>query len=116
MVLLKEFESPTLYRGGYVSIGNFDGVHSGHRKITEKLQTLAEGDGVPSVVLTFAPPPLALLRPGLVPPSLTTLAEKAELLERAGISCVVAYPTDRQLLQLTPEQFFDSIVVNELAA
>jgi riboflavin kinase/FMN adenylyltransferase len=116
MVLLKKFESPELYRGGYVSIGNFDGVHSGHRKITEKLQALADGDGVPSIVLTFDPHPLALLRPGHVPPSLTTLAEKAELLERAGVSCVVAYPTDRQLLQLTPEQFFDSIVVKELAA
>lgn len=116
MVLLKKFESPELYRGGYVSIGNFDGVHSGHRKITEKLQTLANGDRVPSVVLTFEPHPLALLRPGHVPPSLTTLSEKAELLERAGVSCVVAYPTDRKLLQLTPEQFFDSIVVKELAA
>jgi len=116
MVLLKGFETPRLYRGGYVSIGNFDGVHVGHRKITERLRSLADGDGVPSVVLTFEPHPLKLLRPEHVPPSLTTLEQKAELLERAGATCVIAYPTDRELLQLTPEEFFDAIVVAELRA
>jgi len=116
MVLLKRFETPRLYRGGYVSIGNFDGVHAGHRKITERLRALADGDGVPSVVLTFDPHPLKLLRPEHVPPSLTTLEQKAELLERAGATCVIAYPTDRKLLQLTPEEFFDAIVVAELRA
>jgi riboflavin kinase/FMN adenylyltransferase len=116
MVFLRRFETPQLYRGGYVSIGNFDGVHTGHRKITERLRALADGDGVPAVVLTFEPHPLKLLRPEHVPPSLTTLEHKAELLERAGATCVIAYPTDRKLLQLTPEEFFDAIIVAELGA
>jgi riboflavin kinase / FMN adenylyltransferase len=116
MALLKKFESPELYRGGYVSIGNFDGVHTGHCKIVERLRALAKTEGVPAVVMTFEPHPLALLRPGHVPPSLTTLEQKAELLERAGATCVIAYPTDRKLLQLTPEEFFDAIVVTELRA
>jgi riboflavin kinase/FMN adenylyltransferase len=116
MVLLRSFETPRLYRGGYVSIGNFDGVHVGHRKIAERLRALAEGDDVPAVVLTFEPHPLKLLRPEHVPPSLTTLEQKAELLEGGGATCVIAYPTDRKLLQLTPEEFFDAILVAELRA
>jgi len=116
MVLLRRFEKPSLYRGGYVSIGNFDGVHRGHRKITERVRGLADADGVPAVIMTFDPHPLALLRPGHVPPSLTTLEHKAALLELAGATCVVAYPTDRKLLQLTPEEFFDAVIVAELQA
>jgi riboflavin kinase/FMN adenylyltransferase len=110
MVLLRRFDSPPLYRGGYVSIGNFDGVHTGHQKIAQRVRSLAEPQRVPAVIMTFDPHPLALLRPDHVPPSLTTLEHKAELLEQAGASCVVAYPTDRKLLQLTPEEFFDAII------
>lgn len=116
MVLLRRFDSPTSYRGGYVSIGNFDGVHTGHQKITQRVRSLADAQHVPAVIMTFDPHPLALLRPQHVPPALTTLAQKAELLEQAGATCVVAYPTDRKLLQLTPEEFFDAIIVAELRA
>ena len=80
------------------------------------LRALADRDSVPAVVLTFDPHPLALLRPSHVPPSLTTLEQKAELLAQAGATCVLAYPTDRKLLQLTPVEFFDAVVVAELRA
>lgn len=116
MILLRRMETPATYRGGYVSIGNFDGVHAGHFKIVEQLAVAARKDGVPAVVLTFDPHPLKLLRPDLNPPSLTTLDDKARLLEEAGATCVIAYPTDRKLLQLTPDEFFDAIVVAELRA
>jgi riboflavin kinase / FMN adenylyltransferase len=116
MVLLRRFDAPAAYRGGYVSIGNFDGVHTGHRKIVQRVRALADAAHVPAVIMTFDPHPLELLRPKHVPPSLTTLEHKAELLEQAGATCVVAYPTDRKLLQLTPEEFFDAIIVAELRA
>jgi riboflavin kinase / FMN adenylyltransferase len=116
MTLLRRFERPELYRGGYVSIGNFDGVHRGHQEIAQHLAARARAEGVPAVVLTFDPHPLALLRPGHVPPSLTTLAHKAELLEQAGVTCVIAYPTDRALLQLTPAEFVDRILVAQFVA
>jgi riboflavin kinase / FMN adenylyltransferase len=116
MVLLRRMETPAAYRGGYVSIGNFDGVHAGHCMIVERLAAAAGRDRVPAVVLTFDPHPLKLLRPELNPPSLTTLDDKARLLEQAGATCVIAYPTDRKLLQLTPDEFFDAIVVAELRA
>jgi riboflavin kinase/FMN adenylyltransferase len=116
MTLLRRFERPELYRGGYVSIGNFDGVHRGHQEIAQHLAARSRSEGVPAVVLTFDPHPLALLRPSHVPPSLTTLKQKAELLEQAGATCVIAYPTDKALLQLTPAEFVDSILVDQLAA
>jgi riboflavin kinase / FMN adenylyltransferase len=116
MTLLRHFERPELYRGGYVSIGNFDGVHRGHQEIAQHLAERSRREGLPAVVLTFDPHPLALLRPSHVPPSLTTLEHKAELLEQAGVTCVIAYPTDKNLLQLTPAEFVDAIVGQELAA
>jgi riboflavin kinase/FMN adenylyltransferase len=116
MTLLRRFEKPELYRGGYVSIGNFDGVHRGHQEIAQHLAARAGREDVPAVVLTFDPHPLVLLRPTHVPPSLTTLEQKADLLEQAGVNCVIAYPTDHALLQLTPSEFVDSILVGQLAA
>jgi riboflavin kinase/FMN adenylyltransferase len=116
MTLLRRFERPELYRGGYVSIGNFDGVHRGHQEIAQHLAARSRKEGVPAVVLTFDPHPLMLLRPAHVPPSLTTLKQKAQLLEQAGVTCVIAYPTDKALLQLTPAEFVDSILVSQLAA
>ena len=70
----------------------------------------------PAVILTFDPHPITLLRPGQAPPSLSTLGRKAELLEACGVDCVIAYPTDRALLNLTPEEFFDEIVCREMEA
>jgi riboflavin kinase / FMN adenylyltransferase len=116
MTLLRRLERPELFRGGYVSIGNFDGVHRGHQEIAEHLAARSRREGVPAVILTFDPHPLALLRPGHVPPALTTLEHKAELLERAGATCVIAYPTDKALLGLTPAEFVDAILVGQLAA
>jgi riboflavin kinase/FMN adenylyltransferase len=116
MSLLRRLERPELFRGGYVSIGNFDGVHRGHQEIAQHLAARSRREGVPAVILTFDPHPLALLRPVHVPPALTTLEQKAGLLELAGASCVIAYPTDKALLQLTPTEFVDDILVGKLAA
>lgn len=110
------FERPDAYRGGYVAIGNFDGVHQGHQQIARQLEQRAHHDNAPAVVLTFDPPPVALLAPGRVPPRLTTVADKAALLRQYGVDCVIAFPTDRNLLQLTAEEFFQFIVRDELQA
>ena len=116
MKLLRRFENPELYRGGFVSIGNFDGVHRGHQLMAEVLVGKARALGVPAVVLTFDPHPTALLRPEHVPPSLCTTEYKAELLGRCGVDCVIAYPTDLKFLSLSPAEFFEKIVRAELDA
>ena len=114
MELQRGFDNPAAYRGGYVSIGNFDGVHRGHQSIVSVLVAQARQAGVTAVVLTFDPHPIHLLRPQHAPPSLSTIDRKAELLQGCGVDCVIAYPTDEALLDLTPEQFFERIIRSEL--
>jgi riboflavin kinase/FMN adenylyltransferase len=116
MRLVSGFDPTAGYRGGFVSIGNFDGVHRGHQTMLTTLCGRAHAAKAPAVVLTFDPHPSVLLRPEAAPPVLTTLPERTELLGRYGVDYVVAVPVDQAFLQLTAEQFFRQIVLEELAA
>lgn len=102
--------------GGVLSIGNFDGVHRGHQQMIAKLVELAAENSAPAVVLTFNPHPIRLLAPEKVPPSLSTLQRKSELLHSFGVDHVVAVPTTAQLLSLTATEFFDTVVRDSLNA
>ncbi len=101
---------------GAVAIGNFDGVHLGHARIVERLIAKAREVGGPAVVFTFDPHPVRLLRPDAAPPPLTWTDRKAELLIELGVDSMIAYPTDDELLNLTPEDFFTRIVRERLDA
>jgi riboflavin kinase / FMN adenylyltransferase len=103
-------------RGGAVAIGNFDGVHLGHRRIVARLLERAGELGGPAIVFTFDPHPVRLLRPQECPPPLTWTERKAELLAELGVDHVIAYPTDEQLLRLSAREFFQEIIVDALAA
>jgi riboflavin kinase/FMN adenylyltransferase len=107
---------PESARGGAVAIGNFDGVHLGHRRIIDRLLQRAREVAGPAMVFTFDPHPVRLLRPHECPPPLTWTERKAELLKELGVDRIVAYPTDEKLLALSAQQFFDQIVVGALAA
>ena len=76
----------------------------------------AHAKKVPAVVFTLDPHPISLLSPGQVPPSLSTLARKAELLGSRGVDVLIAYPTDQALLDLSPEDFFRQVIRGELDA
>lgn len=116
MHIQRGFQTPDQYRGGWVTIGNFDGVHRGHQSMLAKLVQQARAVGTPAVVMTFDPHPIALLRPQQTPPALSLLDHKLELFEQHDIDAVVIYPTDHALLQLTPDEFFQKIVLNEFNA
>ncbi|MBC8117170.1 MAG: bifunctional riboflavin kinase/FAD synthetase [Candidatus Saccharimonas sp.] len=116
MRLLRGFEAVESVRGGYASIGNFDGVHRGHQAMLNALTSRSRSDGVSAVAVTFDPHPIALLRPEATPPPLTSIEYRAELLGRYGVDVTIVIPTDRQLLALTAEEFFDRIVRGELHA
>ena len=114
MPLLRGWESIESVHGGYASIGNFDGVHRGHQAMLNVLTSRARSDNVPAVAVTFDPHPIALLKPDAAPPSLTTIEHRAELLGRYGVDVTLVLPTDRQLLSLTAEEFFDTIIRGRL--
>ena len=115
--LIRDIRSlPETLRHGAVAIGNFDGVHRGHARIVERLRNMAQRICGAAVVFTFDPPPAALLRPEKAPPPLTTIERKVELLAELGVDAVIAYPTNLDLLQLSPQEFFAKIVQSDLAA
>ncbi|MEL7237708.1 MAG: riboflavin biosynthesis protein RibF [Planctomycetota bacterium] len=88
--------------GGALSIGNFDGVHAGHRAIIDAMRR--ERD-VASVV-TFEPHPATVLRPGQAPPRLTLPEMKREKLEAAGVTHLVELSPSPEVTGLTAEQFW----------
>jgi len=116
MKLFTNFEDESSFRKGIVTVGNFDGVHLGHQSMIATLKNQAEKLGVPAVVFTFDPPPLFVLESDYIPQRLTTLEQKAALLEKYGVDVVIAYPTDRSLLDLSPSEFFEQLVLGNLEA
>jgi riboflavin kinase / FMN adenylyltransferase len=116
MQLIRSLDAAGPWHGGFVSIGNFDGVHRGHQEMARKLVSRAASCGAPAIVVTFDPHPVQLLRPELAPPPLTTLTHRAELLGRHGVTGLLALPTDRALLELTADEFFERVIVGRLGA
>ena len=96
-----------------VTIGNFDGVHLGHRAILERLKAHARAAGATPAVVTFDPHPQAVLR-GHAPLALVTAARRTELLEEAGIDRVLVIPFDRSLSLVEPEAFVSEMLVRGL--
>lgn len=99
-----------------VAIGNFDGVHLGHQRLLDTAVAAARSLGGDAVVFTFEPHPAAVLAPHKAPPLLTSLPRKLELLAQSGIDACVLEPFTRELADLAPEAFLQSILVDILGA
>ena len=96
-----------------IAIGNFDGVHVGHRALIAKARELA-GSGK-AVALTFDPHPSAVVGSG-APRAISSLERRLELLAEAGLDAVVVEPFTRELAARSPEGFVDDILVRALRA
>jgi riboflavin kinase/FMN adenylyltransferase len=107
---------PEALKGGVVAIGNFDGVHRGHRSVLERALALAEERGVPALVLSFEPHPRTVFRPDAPVYRLTPAPMKARLLEAMGFLSVIEYPFDREFSQRTAEEFVQTILADWLGA
>src|SRR5438105_686045 len=107
-------EAPAVCRGGALAIGNFDGVHRGHAALVAEVRKEAAEMGGPAVVMTLDPHPLQLLRPNQFQPVLTTIAERAALLESVGADHVIIMRTTSELLNLTAQEFFEQVILKRL--
>ena len=99
-----------------LSIGNFDGVHFGHRQILRRVKAIASERGWKASALTFDPHPTRVVAPHRTPPLLTSPERRAELMRQEGIEQVLILPFTRELAMLTPEEFAGQLLVRALDA
>lgn len=97
-----------------LTIGNFDGVHFGHRRILRKVVALAAARGWKSAVLTFDPHPTQVVAPDRTPVLLTSPAHRAELMGEEGIGEVLILPFTPEIAHLSPEDFVRKLLVERL--
>jgi riboflavin kinase/FMN adenylyltransferase len=98
-----------------LTIGNFDGVHLGHRALLGELMAMARELALPATVLTFEPHPRELFAPDQAPARLASMRDKLELLAECGVDRVHVCRFDRKLAGLTAEQFIERILVRGLS-
>jgi riboflavin kinase/FMN adenylyltransferase len=99
-----------------LTIGNFDGVHIGHQAMLARLISAARERSLPSCVMTFEPHPREFFAPDKAPTRLTSLREKLELLERAGVDRVQICRFNFDFAKTTPEDFIERLLQRGLGA
>lgn len=97
-----------------VTIGTFDGVHLGHRKILERVTNNAKNTGLKSTVLTFFPHPRMVLQKDVDIKLLNTLEEKKQILETLGLDYLIIHPFTKQFSRLSAIDFVRDILVNNI--
>ncbi|MES2412031.1 MAG: bifunctional riboflavin kinase/FAD synthetase [Bacteroidota bacterium] len=112
MKIFNSIKSFSAAKPTIVTIGTFDGVHLGHRKILEQITKSAHALNCESLVLTFFPHPRMVLQEGTEMKQLNTLNEKIELLEGLGIDNLVIHPFDKEFSRLTAEEFVKEVLVD----
>ncbi len=104
----KPFINPVL------TIGNFDGVHKGHLALFDKVKERAKAIAGQSVVMTFEPHPLKIMKPADGPQLITHTGQKLELIEKAGIDIIVCVSFDREFAAIPAREFVNAILVEKI--
>ncbi|MEJ5339709.1 MAG: bifunctional riboflavin kinase/FAD synthetase [Aquificaceae bacterium] len=106
---VEELKEPSV-----VTVGNFDGVHRGHKHLLERVISRAREKGLRSLVLSFYPHPLKILSPAQAPCELTDLWERAKLMVDEGVDWVVFVKFDRRFSRLSAEEFIREVLWERL--
>lgn len=102
-------------KNAVVTIGTFDGVHIGHRKIISGIREVADSSGGETVLLTFFPHPRMILHPEDESLKLiNTINEKAELMEQLGINHLIITPFSRDFSNQSAESYIRDVLVNKI--
>jgi riboflavin kinase/FMN adenylyltransferase len=99
-----------------VALGVFDGIHVGHREILMRAVRRARVLGLEALACTFDPHPMEVLQPDRVPPPITTLAERIDLIAEIGLDATVVLPFTRELAGVEPEVFVKDVLLARLHA
>ncbi|RKR80205.1 riboflavin kinase/FMN adenylyltransferase [Mucilaginibacter gracilis] len=115
MKIYNNIDDFELIENAVVTIGTFDGVHTGHRKIIAKIQELAKECGGETVILTFFPHPRMILNPEDQSLKLiTTISEKAQLLEELGVDHLIVTPFSRDFSNLSALEYIHDVLVAKI--
>lgn len=107
---------PASLDASVVTIGVFDGIHRGHKTLISLATTKAREQQIPSILLTFNPHPLAVLRPDRMPPMLGSVRERADLAAELGVDHMLALSFNADMARLEPEEFFTQVLMDTLRA
>jgi riboflavin kinase/FMN adenylyltransferase len=97
-----------------VALGNFDGVHLGHRQIINEMVKYAQWTRTIPAVFLFHPHPLRVLNPETSPKMINDLPQKLRLMEQLGVKVAFVVPFGREIAERTPQQFVEDILVKKL--
>ena len=109
-------EIPPDFGPSVVTIGNFDGVHVGHREIMRRVTAIARERDLTPTVLTFDPHPAQVLAPDRAPKLIMTIPQRLRRLEAEGIKAALVFPFSLDFARLTPEEFVVRILAGALKA
>ncbi|MEN3794102.1 bifunctional riboflavin kinase/FAD synthetase [Fulvimarina sp. MAC3] len=109
-------DCPETLKGGVVAIGNFDGVHRGHRAVLEKAAEIGAAEDRPLLCLTFEPHPRTVFVPDKPVARITPAPMKAHILEILGFDAVIEQPFTKDFAGIAPEAFEQDILLDALGA
>lgn len=107
---------PRRFKKSVVTLGVFDGVHRGHQSIFQAVVKRARQLRAPSLVYSFDPHPVHVLAPVVPLPLLNTLSQRAELIGREGIDCLLMEPFTKDFARQSAKDFFEKIILDKLKA
>jgi len=116
MKVFRDLEAVGSLPSPVIAIGNFDGVHIGHQKIIETVTARAREIGGTSILMTFDPHPLTILRPAGRPPQILPMSEKIRMLGTLGLDMMLIVPFTREFASITAESFIEDILSRRLRA
>ncbi len=109
-------EIPAGFGPSVVTIGNFDGVHAGHREILRRVAAIGREQGLVPAVLTFDPHPARVLAPERAPRLLTTLSQRLRRISSEGVDSALLLPFSLEIAKMSPEVFVRDVLVESLRA
>lgn len=104
---------PQEFNGAVICVGNFDGVHAGHRSLIQKARDMAAVDNAPVGIISFSPHPRRFFKSDLPPFRLTSPAQKQRLLDKEGVDFLAVETFDTALSQMAPEEFVRDILIQK---
>lgn len=105
---------PESLRHGVLALGNFDGVHCGHKEILARTINIARDAGIPAAAMTFEPHPATVLRPGIPPLRITPFRQKARLIATTGIDALFVLHFTRKFSQMEAGDFIRMVLQKQL--